>query len=1051
MLLLLLTFGLAGAGEPDSAVTSLSSSTDKLMNLKMPGARPETDDSYMCSAFEVPRMTGTNQSAYVTGFIPSADADRAHHMLLYACNEPMEEEGKVYGCLHHALCKGGASIMFAWAKNAPPTTLPTDVGFKVDPAQHRYLVLQVHYAHALPDEDFTGLSLTYELEQPKYQAGILLMVEGGVRIPGNTAVTHADINCELPAKVPLHFFAFRTHAHALGAVISGYAYNEEQNQYREIAKGNPQWPQAFYPMQHLQTVKPGEILAARCTYNSTGRDRDTFIGSTANDEMCNLYMMFFTEPGTSGDYLTCGNEMAGSRGKAITRGLPAGNDVPPPPHPEWLEKAKNSSSNSGFKEINYAKLFNDDLEKGGSTKKGGVEEGKFMIADYNLTMPGAQPRSKDEYLCTSVRMKTLSPDAKMWILRFSAVTTGNRAHHMILSKCRNPVKNEGEIYDCRHHQTCLDQSKILFAWAKHADPTELPFGVAFDTDIDDHLVLQVHYSEPLDEPDYSGLTLRFTTTEPKYTAGIFLLGRSNLHIPGDTETTHADANCKVEAKNPLHVFAYRAHAHSYGSVISGYRYSAEEKEWSFVAKGNPQWPQAFYPLKNEETVNPGEFLAARCSYNTTGHHENVKIGATGADEMCNLYLMYYSYSKGDTFKVCFDEQVSGLNRNLPQGNDVPLPANAMLEHKAHGDDIAINLVNTGRDGKSLPGSDFSAVKNWPSTQTATSMGQISGVSVDIYGNVVVFHRGDRTWNGNSFKNDNTYGGDKDVPIPFDTVLTINSTGHTINSWGKDLFFLPHMVTVDSENNIWMTDVAMHQVFKFGPYGGVDHKPLLTLGTKFTPGSDDTHYCKPTAVAVSMDAKTFFVSDGYCNSRIIKYSITVTGDGKHAVNKMIEWGKGAGPFSISKGPYNFNVPHGLALAEDRAEICVADRENGRVQCFNSDTGDFTRTIQPKDFGSRIFSVAYAKGKLHAVSGPEFGLRALKPMGYIINMDTGNIDGTWQVPGGLQNPHDVALSADGGTVYVVELSPYILWKLSNGGPYTAPPPNKSLFESLLGLLG
>lgn len=43
------------------------------------------------------------------------------------------------------------------------------------------------------------------------------------------------------------------------------------------------------------------------------------------------------------------------------------------------------------------------------------------------------------------------------------------------------------------------------------------------------------------------------------------------------------------------------------------------------------------------------------------------------------------------------------------------------------------------------------------------------------------------------------------------------------------------------------------------------------------------------------------------------------------------------FNIFKGPYNFNIPHGLALAEDRSEICVADRENGRVQCFNSDSG------------------------------------------------------------------------------------------------------------------
>ena len=62
-----------------------------------------------------------------------------------------------------------------------------------------------------------------------------------------------------------------------------------------------------------------------------------------------------------------------------------------------------------------------------------------------------------------------------------------------------------------------------------------------------------------------------------------------------------------------------------------------------------------------------------------------------------------------------------------------------------------------------------------------------------------------------------------------------------------------------------------------------------------------HYCKPTAVAVSKETNTFFVSDGYCNSRIIKYTVTVGGDGKHEVSKATEWGKGAGPFSITKVP------------------------------------------------------------------------------------------------------------------------------------------------------
>lgn len=40
--------------------------------------------------------------------------------------------------------------------------------------------------------------------------------------------------------------------------------------------------------------------------------------------------------------------------------------------------------------------------------------------------------------------------------------------------------------------------------------------------------------------------------------------------------------------------------------------------------------------------------------------------------------------------------------------------------------------------------------------------------------------------------------------------------------------------------------------------------------RFEPGNDNHHFCKPTSVAV-MESGDFFVSDGYCNSQIIKYS------------------------------------------------------------------------------------------------------------------------------------------------------------------------------------
>lgn len=89
--------------------------------------------------------------------------------------------------------------------------------------------------------------------------------------------------------------------------------------------------------------------------------------------------------------------------------------------------------------------------------------------------------------------------------------------------------------------------------------------------------------------------------------------------------------------------------------------------------------------------------------------------------------------------------------------------------------------------------------------------------------------------------------------------------------------MPHGLTIDGDGNVWVTDVALHQVFKFGPKGQM---LLLTLGVKFEPGNDDKHFCKPTSVAV-LDNGDFFVADGYCNSRVIKY--TRTGE------PLFQWG------------------------------------------------------------------------------------------------------------------------------------------------------------------
>jgi len=54
------------------------------------------------------------------------------------------------------------------------------------------------------------------------------------------------------------------------------------------------------------------------------------------------------------------------------------------------------------------------------------------------------------------------------------------------------------------------------------------------------------------------------------------------------------------------------------------------------------------------------------------------------------------------------------------------------------------------------------------------------------------------------------------PIAVSTVLTLQpATGAVVSDWGSNLFYMPHGIAVDAEDNIWVTDVALHQALKVG--------------------------------------------------------------------------------------------------------------------------------------------------------------------------------------------------------------------------------------------
>ena len=63
---------------------------------------------------------------------------------------------------------------------------------------------------------------------------------------------------------------------------------------RRVVEHSPQLPQGFTPVSQV-TFWPGQRLEATCAFNSMERSDVTWAGATHHHEMCNLYMIMWSE------------------------------------------------------------------------------------------------------------------------------------------------------------------------------------------------------------------------------------------------------------------------------------------------------------------------------------------------------------------------------------------------------------------------------------------------------------------------------------------------------------------------------------------------------------------------------------------------------------------------------------------------------------------------------------------------------------------------------------------------------------------------------------
>jgi peptidylamidoglycolate lyase len=286
---------------------------------------------------------------------------------------------------------------------------------------------------------------------------------------------------------------------------------------------------------------------------------------------------------------------------------------------------------------------------------------------------------------------------------------------------------------------------------------------------------------------------------------------------------------------------------------------------------------------------------------------------------------------------------------------------------------------------------YAVVHGWPMLPFGRTLGQATGVAVDSHNHVFVFHRAGREWS-DPFPPE---------PIEASTVIVFDGeTGQMLSEWGGNMFVMPHGLSIDAADNIWLTDVGRHQVFKLSHDGDL----LLTLGEERVAGADSEHFNLPTDVAVLKDG-SFYVSDGYANTRVVKFS----SEGQF----QFQWGE------RGSNEGQFDLPHGIAV-DGESRVYVADRSNSRVQVFDRE-GSFVAQWKSTEIG-RPYAVAIGPDeKAYVIDGGDQPLeppdrsRALRMS---LNGDVeatfgryGNYDGQFQLG------HDIAVGQD-GAVYVAD---------------------------------
>ena len=211
--------------------------------------------------------------------------------------------------------------------------------------------------------------------------------------------------------------------------------------------------------------------------------------------------------------------------------------------------------------------------------------------------------------------------------------------------------------------------------------------------------------------------------------------------------------------------------------------------------------------------------------------------------------------------------------------------------------------------QNVPEISYTSVPNFLKFPAGETLGEAIGVATNSKGHIFVYHRSATT-----------------------RLWEFDKNGVFVKEVGKGYygFEFAHSVRVDAQDNIWTVDEGTNTVTKFSPDGKflmvIGRRPPAVEGVVATvpgpnPPAQKYILCRPSDVGFDPQGN-IFVSDGYCNNRVVKYDK----DGKFVAQ--------SGSEKAGNQPGEYNLPHGLQV-DLRGHVWVADRTNNRYQELDND--------------------------------------------------------------------------------------------------------------------